>query len=110
MGKRIQPKMSRFAEASFYVGLFSLAEEILAVANLSIIAVIIGAVFSAAAVVFGILGLRQVKEKRMEGKWLSITGIIFGGLGIAAVPFYFFVWMPEVQRILAEKGNLLQSQ
>jgi hypothetical protein len=110
MSKRVQPKMSGFAEASFYVGMFSLVEEFIAVANLSLIAVIIGVVFSIAAVVFGILGLRQVKRQRTDGKWLAITGIVFGGIGIAVLPFYYFYWWPEAQKILAEKANMLQVQ
>jgi hypothetical protein len=110
MSKRIQPKMSGFAEASFYVGLFSLTEEFIAVANLSLVAVIIGVVTSIAAVVFGILGLCQVKLQKTEGKWLAITGIVFGGIGIAILPFYYFYWIPEVQRILAERASELQPQ
>ncbi len=110
MSKRNQPKMSGFSEASFYVGLFSLAEEFLAVANLSIVAVVVGVVLSATAVVFGILGLQQVKKQRMGGKWLAITGTVFGGIGIAVLPFYYLVWLPEVQRVAAENASKFISE
>jgi hypothetical protein len=110
MSKRIQPKMSGFSEASFYVGLVSVTEEFIAVINLSFVAVVIGAVFSAAAIALGILGLRQLKKERMDGKWLAITGIVFGGIGVAAIPLYLLVWVPEVQRILLENASKLQSQ
>jgi len=110
MSKRLQPKMSGFAETSFYIGLVSLAEEFLAVANLSLAAIIIGVVLSAVAVVFGILGLRQVKKGRMDGKWLAITGIVFGGIGIAVLPFYYLIWLPEVQRVAAENAIKFISQ
>jgi hypothetical protein len=46
----------------------------------------------------------------MDGKWLAITGIVFGGIGVAAIPLYLLVWVPEVQRILLENASKLQSQ
>jgi hypothetical protein len=107
MSKRVPVRESRFAEASFYIGLFSLAEEFIAVGNINFVAVIIGAVLSAAAIVFGILGLKQVKKEKMEGKWLAITGIVFGGIGVAVIPFYLLVWVPAINKVLLEKSTAI---
>jgi FtsH-binding integral membrane protein len=110
MSKKIQPKMNGFAMASFLVGLLSLIEEYLAMINLSLAAIIIGAVFSAAGVVFGVMALQQIKKQRMDGKGLAIAGVVLGGLGVLILFFYIFVWVPEVKKIFAAQGLISQPQ
>jgi FtsH-binding integral membrane protein len=110
MSKKTQPKMSGFAVASFFVGLFSLIEEYLAMINLSLAAIIIGSLLSATAVVFGVMALQRIKTKRMEGMGVAIAGIVFGGIGVLILFFYIFIWAPEVQKLVTEGALKAQLQ
>jgi hypothetical protein len=102
MSKKMPVKQSGYATASFIIGLFDLVELVLCFANLSTVGVYIGVGIAVVSVVLGIIGLREIKKYKMNGKTLAIFGIVFGAIGILALPFNLFIWEPTVNRILQE--------
>lgn len=102
MSKKQLSQQSAYANASFYVGLLGIVVMVLSFLNFSNIGIYVTTALGVATVIFGILGLRQVKQERREGKALAIAGIVFGGICILSLPFNFFVWVPAVIRVVQQ--------
>ncbi len=52
---------------------------------------------AAAAIAFGILGLREIrKNKKIKGKWISIAGIVLGAIAIVLVVYFLTVFLPQL--------------
>jgi uncharacterized membrane protein YdcZ (DUF606 family) len=102
MSKKQLPQQSAFATASFYTGLLGIIVMVLSFLNFSNLGIYVTMAMGVAVVLLGILGLRQIKQEHREGKALAITGIVFGGICILALPFNLFVWVPTVVRVVQE--------
>jgi hypothetical protein len=98
MSKKVQQKTNLFANSSILLGLLSLFEEYVGIINLSLAAIIIGGVMSAAALIFGMIGFEFVKAKQLNGKGQAIAGIVIGGVGLIVLLFYFFIWVPKYKK------------
>lgn len=56
--------------------------------TMSILALIFAFVFSPLGVVFGHIGLSQIKRTGEQGRGLAIAGLVIGYLGIAVIVLY----------------------
>jgi hypothetical protein len=62
--------------------------------------------FSTLAVIFGIGGLMQTHREHMKGRWMAITGIILGFLGVILVLVAILFGMEFLQTYLLRFGGL----
>jgi hypothetical protein len=62
--------------------------------------------FSTLAVIFGIGGLMQTHREHMKGRWMAITGIILGFLGILLVLVAILFGVEFLQAYLLRFGGL----
>jgi uncharacterized membrane protein YhaH (DUF805 family) len=77
-------KRSDFAIASLILGLISFIQ-------------LLGIERAVAAIIFGIIALRQIsKEPELRGRWLAVTGIILGVLYLSLLVGFW----PQIMQIL----------
>jgi hypothetical protein len=62
--------------------------------------------FSTLAVIFGIGGLMQTHREHMKGRWMAVTGIILGFLGIILVLVAILFGIEFLQTYLLRFGGL----
>lgn len=61
---------------------------------------------STLAIIFGIAGLMQTHREHMKGRWMAISGIILGFLGIILLLVAIIVGIEFLQSYLLEFGGL----
>ncbi|MEM5798384.1 MAG: DUF4190 domain-containing protein [Candidatus Aenigmatarchaeota archaeon] len=80
---------SKWAIAGFVMGILSFFS-------------IFGIEKAIAAIVFGILGLREIKRnKKLSGKWLSIASVILGIAAIILIAYTVVVILPQYFSMLS---------
>ena len=62
--------------------------------------------FSTLAVIFGIGGLMQTHREHMKGRWMAVTGIILGFLGVILVLVAILFGIEFLQTYLLKFGGL----
>jgi len=62
--------------------------------------------FSTLAIIFGIGGLMQTHRENMKGKWMAITGIILGFLGIILILVAILFGVEFLQQYLLRFGGI----
>ncbi len=81
-----QKAQNKLAKWSFYMGLLSVLDYILNPAGGGGIHILLLIIISIAAIITGIISLRQIKVKNMKGKGTAIAGIVLG-----CVPLVLFL-------------------
>ncbi len=62
--------------------------------------------FSTLAIIFGIGGLMQTHREHMKGRWMAVTGIIIGFLGIVLVLVAILFGIEFLQSYLLRFGGI----
>ncbi len=62
--------------------------------------------FSTLAIIFGIAGLMQTHREHMLGKWMAITGIILGFLGIILIIAAILFGIDLLENYLLRMGSI----
>ena len=62
--------------------------------------------FSTLAIIFGIGGLMQTHREHMKGRWMAVTGIILGFLGIILVLVAILLGVEFLQTYLLRFGGI----
>ncbi len=62
--------------------------------------------FGALAIVFGIAGLMQTHRERMKGKWMAVTGIVLGFLGMLLIVVAILLGIDFLQNYLMKFGGV----
>ena len=62
--------------------------------------------FSTLAVIFGIGGIMQTHREHMKGRWMAVTGIILGFLGVIVVLVAILFGIEFLQSYLLRFGGL----
>lgn len=78
---------STWAVASLVLGIFSFVT-------------VFGAEKPVLAIIFGALALKEMKKKKVSGKWMAITGIVLGAIVLALLIWSLPLLLQYMSRLI----------